>query len=250
VDGRRPAVVISGSFRKHYQGILDRIAAFEDAGVTVLSPRASRIVNPGEAFAILETDGAETPEALERSHLDAISAADALYVHNPEGYVGLSAALEVGWALSLGKEIFVAEPAADFTLGLFCQRVASPQQIAELLGGRTRLDALGPRASLDALQTYTAAVGEERGFADETPMEILVLACEELGELARAVRKYTGVKVDAARADRIPAVGEEIADVFIYMLHLANTMRINLFEVFRRKEAANAKRTWIRSTPG
>lgn len=250
MDRRTPTVVISGSFRKHYQGIVDRIAAFADAGVTVLSPRASRIVNPGEAFAILETDGAESPEALERHHLDAITAADALYVYNPDGYVGLSAALEVGWALSLGKEIFVLQPAVDFTLALFCRRVASPAEIAELLRGRTRLDAVTPRSSLDALQAYTAQVGEDRGFADETPMEILMLACEELGELARAVRKYTGVKVDAARADRIPAVGEEIADVFIYMLHLANTMRINLFEVFRNKEAANAKRTWIRHTPG
>jgi NTP pyrophosphatase (non-canonical NTP hydrolase) len=248
VDRRTPTLVISGSFRKHYRGIVECIAAFEEAGATVLSPRASRIMNPGEAFAILETDGAESPEALERRHLDAITAADALYVYNPEGYVGLSAALEVGWALALGKEIFV-QPAVDFTLGMFCKRVATPQEIAELLRGRSRLEALAPRSSLDALQTYMAAVADERGFADETAMEILMLACEELGELARAVRKYTGVKVDAARADRIPAVGDEIADVFIYMLHLANTMRINLFEAFRNKEAANAQRTWIRTTP-
>jgi nucleoside 2-deoxyribosyltransferase len=127
------SVVISGSFRKHFSGIQSTLTAFEEVGIKVLSPHRAKVVNPGEEFAILESDDTSDPETLQQRHFDAITAADALYVFNPEGYVGASATMELGWALALGKPVFAKEVAADFTLKLFCKNVLTPAQIRDVL---------------------------------------------------------------------------------------------------------------------
>jgi hypothetical protein len=112
-------VVISGSFRRHYDAIKTTIKSFEKLDIKVLSPKNSEIVNPGEEVAVLATDDTKNPETLERRHLDAIQKADALYVCNPEGYLGASSILELGWANALGKPIFSSEQAADGALKFF-----------------------------------------------------------------------------------------------------------------------------------
>ena len=51
------SIVISGSFRKHYDDIREAIRRFEGLGMQVLSPEHSEVVNPGNDFVLLETDG-------------------------------------------------------------------------------------------------------------------------------------------------------------------------------------------------
>ena len=102
-------------------------------GIKVLSPKPSKVINPNEEFVILETDDTADPKTLEQRHLDAIYNADALYIYNPDGYIGASATIELGWALALGKPTYVKEEAVDFTLKLFCGKVATPKEIKEEL---------------------------------------------------------------------------------------------------------------------
>ena len=45
-------------------------------------------------------------------------------------------------------------------------------------------------------------------------------------------------------ADRTPNLGNEIADVFNYLLALCIANNIDLFEVFKKKEEINLKREW------
>ena len=104
-------------------------------------------------------------------------------------------------------------------------------------------NSLNEKSSLEELQEYARKMIIARGFEEETPQDILMLLTEELGELAREVRKTTSVKLDK-NADRTPNLGNEIADVFNYLLALCIANNIDLFEVFKKKEEINLKREW------
>ena len=240
------SIVISGSFRRHYNDICVMIKDFESQGIRVLSPRHSAVVNPGEDFVLLGTDETTCPEKLEREHLNAISQATALDLDNPEGYLGLSSAMEVGWALAMGKPIYVKEPCEDVTLGRFANKTATPERIRnELLGRQDNpTDALTPQLSLMALQAYIRGIVDKRGFSEETPRDKVLLMLEEFGELAKALRKYIGLKIDKNKEQQYADLKFELADILFYLLDLANTCGIDLFEAFREKEAENAKRCW------
>ena len=57
--------------------------------------------------------------------------------------------------------------------------------------------------SVSFLQQYVDEMVNIRGFADETPQDCLLLLTEELGELAKEVRKsHTHIKNDTAKNTR------------------------------------------------
>ncbi|CAN5647329.1 hypothetical protein BH23PAT1_BH23PAT1_1410 [soil metagenome] len=93
-------------------------------------------------------------------------------------------------------------------------------------------------------QKYVDDMCQQRGFDKETLQEIFVLFVEEAGEFARIVRKLSGTKTDVAADGRLRDAGDELADLFIYLLHLANKLDINLEEAFRVKEEKNKQRSW------
>ena len=97
--------------------------------------------------------------------------------------------------------------------------------------------------TLHDLQHYLAAVCEERGWTKDTPAEKFVLFIEEVGELAKAMRKASGLYEEQAKARAMP-LEEEFADVLSYLLDLANCFHVDLEAAFRAKEAINQTRTW------
>jgi exopolyphosphatase/pppGpp-phosphohydrolase len=109
-------VTISGSFRKHLDYILKVRKQLVEKGVEVLSPRFTEPKNPGEEFVIFGGEEGLTPLQLERHHLDSIAKSDALIVCDPEGYVGASALIEIGYAHCLGKRIIFVEKPEEFML--------------------------------------------------------------------------------------------------------------------------------------
>lgn len=241
---KKLSVVISGSFHRSFEGISEMVKTFESLGIDVLSPKASKVVNPGEEFAVLETDDTDDPQTLEQRHLDAITAADALYLYDPEGYIGDSSKLELGWAVALGKPVFCKELVADSTLKFFCGTVATPEQVKVALESYSFLESINERSSVATLQHYIHDIVVRRGFDKETPRDVLLLMVEEVGELAKAVRKHSGLKSDEERKGRYPALEGELADIFIYLLDLANLLNISLFHALHTKEQENEKRTW------
>ena len=82
----------------------------------------------------------------------------------------------------------------------------------------------------------------ERGFDKETVPEVFTLLVEEVGELAKAIRKTNGQKVDKTR--RQHDVEEEAADVFWLLIDLCNRLNIDLAKAFAEKEDKNQNRTW------
>ncbi|OGM93356.1 hypothetical protein A2333_02895 [Candidatus Wolfebacteria bacterium RIFOXYB2_FULL_49_7] len=97
---------------------------------------------------------------------------------------------------------------------------------------------------LKDFQNYIAEMLEERGFAGQSIEKIFMLFTEECGELAKAARKSDGMHVDG-NSEHFE-VAHELADVFNYLLDIANYFNVDLEQAFREKEEMNKKRTWQR----
>lgn len=97
--------------------------------------------------------------------------------------------------------------------------------------------------TLRDLQRYMADICQERGWTKDSPSEKFVLFIEEVGELAKAMRKVAGLYEERARPRDI-ALEEEFADVLSYLLDLANCFQVDLEDAFRAKDRVNQSRTW------
>jgi len=109
-------ITISGSFRKHLNYIIEVKKAIESTGAKVLSPRFTEPKNPGEEFVVFSGEEGLSPMELERHRLESIEKSDALIVCDPEGYVGASALIEIGYAQALGKKVVFVEKPEEFML--------------------------------------------------------------------------------------------------------------------------------------
>ncbi len=71
---------------------------------------------------------------------------------------------------------------------------------------------------------------------------MIELPIEEVGELAKAIRKANGQKVytDSKHHD----IEEEAADVLFMLLDVCNRLDIDLEKAFVAKEVKNNSRTW------
>ena len=103
------------------------------------------------------------------------------------------------------------------------------------------LEGLHEDSDLKGIQLYIDKIVKLRGFDDETIKDIMLLMTEEVGELAKAIRKHSGIKIDMNKGNYNP-ISEEIADVFIYLVDLCNVLDIDLFTAFKDKETININR--------
>ena len=101
---------------------------------------------------------------------------------------------------------------------------------------------LQAKPTLPELQQLVARLVIERGFDKETVPEVFTLLVEEVGELAKAIRKANGQKVDTASREH--DIAEEAADVLWLLLDICNRLGIDLEQAFRDKELKNQKRKW------
>lgn len=101
---------------------------------------------------------------------------------------------------------------------------------------------LNSNPTLNDFQKYVIELEKERGFSDQAIIDKCLLLGEEVGELFKAVRKTEGLVVDT-NSD-FTEIGDELADIFIYLCAIANRKNINLEEAFLKKEEKNKKRVW------
>ena len=98
--------------------------------------------------------------------------------------------------------------------------------------------------SLPRLQRYIDDMVHARGFAEETPQDVMLLICEEVGDLAKEVRKsHSHIKNDVSKDSKDHLEGE-IGDVFSMLLALCRTVDVDLFTAFVNKELDNCSRRW------
>lgn len=102
---------------------------------------------------------------------------------------------------------------------------------------------LPARPVLADFQRYVTGLEAERGFASQTPVDKCLLLGEEIGELFKAIRQAEGLAIDPTA--KVGAIGDELADVFIFVCSLANRYGIDLESAFRAKEEVNKQRRWV-----
>lgn len=103
---------------------------------------------------------------------------------------------------------------------------------------------LKPNPTLADIQQYVTDLEKERGFTKHTALEQCLLLMEEMGELAKCVRKSaTTLGTDTAKHYDFDAAGE-FADILIVLSAVANRMGVDLEQAFRDKEEENKKRVW------
>jgi len=230
-------VVLSGSYRRDTEGLRRVYEELRDLGCTVLSPSRVDPAREADGFVYMKGEETETAEQIELKHLEAIQKAAMVWLYAPEGYVGLSAALEVGFAHAQGIPIFCQTQISDTTLRNFVITVSSP---TEALGFIRTEKLPAPAPSLGAFQQYYKRVASQRGYEQENARDCLVLMVEEVGELARAIRRRESLARHGSTDQTNEA--QELADVFLYVIHMANILGMDLSSAVRGKEKINIEK--------
>ena len=105
------------------------------------------------------------------------------------------------------------------------------------------LKKLSNESSINEIQSYIKEVMQIRGFNKEKSSDKILLLVEEVGELAKAIRKNeSNLGIDKTKEYNYSSIESEIADVFIVLLSICDILNINLFKAFLDKEEENIKR--------
>lgn len=101
---------------------------------------------------------------------------------------------------------------------------------------------------LTVLQAHMRKLCTHFGWETQAEKKFLLMV-EEVGEVASAIRKYERIlidtRIDASDKEAIRQnLGSEMADVFSYLMDLANQYDIDLGQAYTKKMTANFSRTW------
>ncbi len=231
------SVVLCGTYRKDPEGLRRTFDHLKDLGFTILSPANAFVESEEHGFVYMRHETTQSPDKIENGHLDAIQRAHFVWFFAPNGYVGPTGALEVGFARANGIPVYSDTPLKDTVLGGFVEVVDSPMTVRDNFKGHR---VLPPPPAVKTFQHYYRRVALQRGYSKENAKDCLLLMVEEFGELARALRK----RMRLARYGRAITNQEalELADVFIYVVHMANILKIDLSKVVQEKELINIKK--------
>jgi NTP pyrophosphatase (non-canonical NTP hydrolase) len=96
--------------------------------------------------------------------------------------------------------------------------------------------------TIQDLQRYVADTLRHRDLDATSLSKNYLLLVEEVGELAKAIRKQEGVKfaTDTERKN----VEHEIADVLFVLMSVCNILEIDAEQALRDKEELNKLRAW------
>jgi len=98
--------------------------------------------------------------------------------------------------------------------------------------------------TLRDFQEHIKQICKERGWDKNNPLEIFLLFSEEVGELAKAIRNRLKLYHEEGKILQNDELGLELADVFNYLLDIANCFDVDLETAVREKERLNATRKW------
>ena len=115
--------VLSGSYSRDPAWLARAYDELITTGCQVLSPHS--IDFDSEAFARTNAEASMSPLELENYHLLCIRQADFVWLHAPDGHVGISTAFEIGYALAMNRPIFSRTMPTDIMLRGYVQLVPS-----------------------------------------------------------------------------------------------------------------------------
>jgi NTP pyrophosphatase (non-canonical NTP hydrolase) len=231
-------VVLCGTFREDLEGLTHAFNELRDLGCRILAPGTAESFLESDEFLDADEEQIEASERLQRRHLETIQHARFMWLHCPRGYVGPTTALEIGFARASGLPVFSVTPPQDIVLQKFVRLVTSPRDvILKILHHELE----PPSPALQTIQYYYRRAAAERGYEIESAQECLLLMVEELSELARALRKRDKVVRHKTSIHNQEAI--ELADIFIYLVRMANILHLDLSKAVQNKEILNIKQT-------
>lgn len=108
---------------------------------------------------------------------------------------------------------------------------------------KIELDKLSKKSSVEELQKYIKDMIATRKFKTSL-LERMCLLTEEIGELAKEVRKTDNNLLVDANKEYSSNLENEMADVFICLMGMYELLDIDLVQALKNKEEQNFKREW------
>jgi len=155
--------------------------------IRVLSPADPRVVAYQGEFLFVASDRVRSVRLVQDRHLESIRAADFLWLVCPDGYLGQSASMEVGFAAAAGVPIFSSHAPSDLTLRQYVTIVPTLAEALRMVAAssRTRRNEgmlIDPHASVEEahriLERIEAVLTRSSGV-DEPARHV----CREMADL-------------------------------------------------------------------
>lgn len=186
--------------------VLEAVTELTERGVTVLSPADPRVVDQIGEFVFVASDRVRSIKIVEDRHLECIAVSNFLWLVAPDGYVGQSASMELGFAVAKDVPVFSQHLPSDGTLRKYVQCVSSigaalSMVLAARQYQRSASDSLliDPVAAVDSAQRDLEGIRlrlTTRGILDEADSNILL---EDCARVARLVTPSTSRRCKATR---------------------------------------------------
>lgn len=116
---------VSGSFHRHMTAIAEAVAELTASGVHVLSPADPQVVDAHGEFFFVASDRTRSVRMVQDRHLESLRASNFLWLVCPDGYVGQSASMELGYAVAHDVPVYSTSLPTDLTLRQYVRRVPS-----------------------------------------------------------------------------------------------------------------------------
>lgn len=126
--------VLHGSFGRHFEDIRSAANTFKTAGIKIVAPDPLEITAINGSFLLLEQEEGLDPRFVELRYLHnlhKLAPNGFSYFVNPGGYIGRSAAFELGIALSLNVPCYFSHKPKDLPVYVPNSNIISPQNLAE-----------------------------------------------------------------------------------------------------------------------
>lgn len=108
---------------------------------------------------------------------------------------------------------------------------------------KQNLDKLSKKSSVEDLQKYIKDMIEVKGFKTSL-LERMCLLTEEIGELAKEVRKTDNNLTIDINKDYSSSLDNEITDVFICLMGMCELLDMDIVQGLKNKEEINFNREY------
>jgi len=174
------SAAVSGSFHRHMEAITSAVHELASRCVRVLSPADPRVVAQQGEFLFVASDRVRSVRLVQDRHLESVRAADFLWLVCPDGYVGQSASMEVGFAAAVGVPIFSTRAPSDLTLRQYVTTIPTLAESLRMVAANSR-----PRRKEGVLIDPHATVEEAHQVLER--IETALTSSRGTDELARGV---------------------------------------------------------------
>lgn len=134
VNQNKFKVVVHGSFGQHFAQIVETIKLFKNNGINVIAPTSTEITAIKGSFLLLENEENLNPAAVELAYLHKLQQLGSngfSYFVIPGGYVGKSAAYELGIAQANGVTCYFSHKPKDLPVYVPNSHILSPSSLVE-----------------------------------------------------------------------------------------------------------------------